>query len=117
MKRVEIARLYKDAEQFTKGEITVCGWVKTQRASKAIVFLEINDGGCFKGLQVVFEDAKISNFKEICKINVGAAVIVKGNLILTPDAAQPFEINATEIIVEGESTPDYPLQKKRHTLE
>ena len=117
MKRVEIAELYKNAEQFTNGEITVCGWVKTQRASKAIGFLEINDGGCFKGLQVVFEDAKISNFKEICKINVGAAVIVKGNLILTPDAAQPFEINATEIEIEGESTPDYPLQKKRHTLE
>ncbi len=117
MKRTEIAELYKNAEQFTDGEITVCGWVKTQRASKAIGFLEINDGGCFKGLQVVFEDVKITNFKEICKINVGAAVIVKGNLILTPDAAQPFEINATEIKIEGESTSDYPLQKKRHTLE
>ena len=101
MKRVEIAQLYKNAEQFANGEITVCGWVKTQRSSKAIGFLEINDGGCFKGLQVVFEDAKISNFKEICKINVGAAVIVKGNLILTPEAAQPFEINANEIIIES----------------
>ncbi len=117
MKRVEIAQLYKNAEAFADKEITVCGWVKTQRASKAIGFLEINDGGCFKGLQVVFEDSKISNFKDICKINVGAAVIVKGNLIITPDAAQPFEINATEIVIEGESTPDYPLQKKRHTLE
>ncbi len=117
MKRVEIAQLYKNAECFADKEITVCGWVKTQRASKAIGFLEINDGGCFKGLQVVFEDSKINNFKDICKINVGAAVIVKGNLILTPDAAQPFEINANEIVIEGESTPDYPLQKKRHTLE
>lgn len=117
MKRVEIANIYKSPSDFTSGEITVCGWVRTQRASKAIGFLEINDGGCFKSLQVVFEDAKISNFKEICRINVGASVIVKGNLLLTPDAAQPFEINATEINIEGESTPDYPLQKKRHTLE
>ena len=65
MKRIEIAEIYKDAEKFANSEITVCGWVKTQRASKAIGFLEINDGGCFKGLQVVFEDSKISNFKDI----------------------------------------------------
>ena len=117
MKRIEIANIYKTPEQFADKEITVCGWVRTQRASKAIGFLEINDGGCFKSLQVVFEDEKINNFKEISKINVGAAVIVKGTLILTPDAAQPFEINASEIVIEGESAPDYPLQKKRHTLE
>ena len=117
MKRIEIANIYKSPETFGDKEITVCGWVRTQRASKAIGFLEINDGGCFKSLQVVFEDEKINNFKEISKINVGAAVIVTGTLILTPDAAQPFEINASEIVIEGESAPDYPLQKKRHTLE
>ena len=117
MKRIEIANIYKSPETFGDKEITVCGWVRTQRASKAIGFLEINDGGCFKSLQVVFEDEKINNFKEISKINVGAAVIVTGTLILTPDAAQPFEINANEIVIEGESAPDYPLQKKRHTLE
>ena len=117
MKRIEIANIYKSPETFGDKEITVCGWVRTQRASKAIGFLEINDGGCFKSLQVVFEDEKINNFKEISKINVGAAVIVTGKLILTPDAAQPFEINANEIVIEGESAPDYPLQKKRHTLE
>ena len=117
MKRIEIANIYKSPEQFGDKEITVCGWVRTQRASKAIGFLEINDGGCFKSLQVVFEDEKINNFKEISKINVGAAVIVTGTLILTPDAVQPFEINASEIVIEGESAPDYPLQKKRHTLE
>ena len=117
MKRIEIANIYKSPEAFGDKEITVCGWVRTQRASKAIGFLEINDGGCFKSLQVVFEDEKINNFKEISKINVGAAVIVTGTLILTPDAAQPFEINASEIVIEGESAPDYPLQKKRHTLE
>ena len=114
MKRVEIADIYKSSAEYADKQITVCGWVRTARASKAIGFLEINDGGCFKGLQVVFEDAKLSNFKEICKINVGASVIVKGTLLLTPDAAQPFEINADEITIEGESTPDYPLQKKRH---
>ncbi len=117
MKRIEIANIYKSPETFGDKDITVCGWVRTQRASKAIGFLEINDGGCFKSLQVVFEDEKINNFKEISKINVGAAVIVTGTLILTPDAAQPFEINANEIVIEGESAPDYPLQKKRHTLE
>lgn len=117
MKRVEIADIYKSSAEYADKQITVCGWVRTARASKAIGFLEINDGGCFKGLQVVFEDAKISNFKEICKINVGASVIVRGTLLLTPDAAQPFEINADEITIEGESTPDYPLQKKRHTFE
>lgn len=117
MKRVEIANIYKNAAEFADKTITVCGWVRTQRASKSIGFLEINDGGCLKGLQVVFEDAKVNNFREICKINVGASVIVTGKLILTPDAAQDFEINAEKIEVEGESTPDYPLQKKRHTLE
>lgn len=117
MKRTEIANIYKNAAEFSDKTITVCGWVRTQRASKAIGFLEINDGGCFKNLQIVFEDAKINNFKEISKINVGASVIVKGTLILTPDAAQSFELNACEIVIEGESTPDYPLQKKRHTLE
>ena len=76
MKRIEIANIYKSPEAFGDKEITVCGWVRTQRASKAIGFLEINDGGCFKSLQVVFEDEKINNFKEISKINVGAAVIV-----------------------------------------
>ncbi len=117
MKRTEIANIYKNAAEYADKSITVCGWVRTQRASKAIGFLEINDGGCLKNLQVVFEDVKINNFKEISKINVGASVIVTGTLILTPDAAQAFELNASEIVIEGESTPDYPLQKKRHTLE
>lgn len=117
MKRTEIANIYKNAAEYADKSITVCGWVRTQRASKAIGFLEINDGGCLKNLQVVFEDVKINNFKEISKINVGASVIVTGKLILTPDAAQAFELNASEIVIEGESTPDYPLQKKRHTLE
>ena len=96
LERTYVKELYLNSEKYGDKEIKVCGWVRTQRASKAIGFLEINDGGCFKSLQVVFEDEKINNFKEISKINVGAAVIVTGTLILTQEAAQPFEINASE---------------------
>ena len=117
MQRTEIVKLYEDAAAYTDGAITVCGWVRTLRTSKAIGFLQINDGSCFKGLQVILEDGKLENFKELSKLNVGAAVIVTGRLVLTPDAAQPFEVNADSVSVEGESTPDYPLQKKHHTLE
>ncbi len=117
MQRVEISKLWQDAEKYTDGVITVCGWVRTNRDSKALGFMEINDGSCFKGLQVVYEDGKVDDFAAIAKLNVGTAVIVEGNLILTPEAKQPFEINATKVTVEGESTPDFPLQKKRHSLE
>ncbi|MBQ2775215.1 MAG: asparagine--tRNA ligase, partial [Clostridia bacterium] len=117
MERLEIAKLYASKEEFGSKEITVCGWVKTIRDSKAIGFMEINDGSYFKGLQVVFESEKLDNYKDIAKLNVGAAVKVTGEFILTPQANQPFEINATVIEVEGQSTPEYPLQKKRHTLE
>ncbi len=117
MQRVEISRLWQDAEKYADGVITVCGWVRTNRDSKALGFMEINDGSCFKGLQVVYEDGKVEDFASTAKLNVGTAVIVEGNLILTPEAKQPFEINATKVIVEGESTPDFPLQKKRHSLE
>ena len=117
MERLEISKLYASMEEFGSQKITVCGWVKTIRDSKAIGFMEINDGTSFKGLQVVFESAKIDNYKDIAKLNVGAAVKVTGEFILTPTANQPFELNADLIEVEGPSTPDYPLQKKRHTLE
>lgn len=117
MQRVEISKLWQDAEKYADGVITVCGWVRTNRDSKALGFMEINDGSCFKGLQVVYEDGKVEDFASTAKLNVGTAVIVEGNLILTPEAKQPFEINATKVTVEGESTPDFPLQKKRHSLE
>lgn len=117
MQRIEISKLYKDPSAYGDKVITVCGWVRTNRDSKALGFMEINDGSCFKGLQVVYEADKVNDFAAAAKLNVGTAVIVKGLLILTPEAKQPFEINAVEIEVEGESTPDYPLQKKRHTLE
>lgn len=117
MNRIEISRIYKTPQEFSGKSITVCGWVKTIRDSKSIGFMEIGDGSSFKGLQVVFEEAKLANFKDIAKQNVGAAVCVTGILVLTPQAGQPFEINAQDIEVEGASTPEYPLQKKRHTLE
>lgn len=117
MERLEIKRLYQSAEKCGDQSVTVCGWIKTLRDSKAVGFIEINDGSCFKGVQIVFEADKINNYKEIAKLNVGAAVRVTGKLILTPNANQPFEINADEILIEALSTPDYPLQKKRHSLE
>ncbi len=117
MQRTEIINIYNNIKKFSGQSITVCGWVRTTRDSKSLGFMELNDGSCFKGIQIVFESDKISNFKQIAKLNVGASVTVKGNLIETPDAKQPFEIHATQIDIEGESSPEYPLQKKRHTLE
>ncbi len=117
MERIEIKKLFDGADAYADQSVTVCGWVRTLRDSKAIGFIEINDGSCFKGVQIVFEAAKLANYKDIAKLNVGSAIKVTGKLILTPNASQPFEINADEISVEGFSTPDYPLQKKRHSLE
>lgn len=117
MERLEIKKLFESSETYADKSITVCGWVRTLRDSKAIGFIEINDGSCFKGVQIVFEAAKLENYKDIAKLNVGSAIKVTGKLLLTPNANQPFEINADEITVEGFSTPDYPLQKKRHSLE
>ena len=117
MKRTEIRELYECAEKFTQSPVTVCGWIRTNRDSKVLGFMELNDGSCFKGVQVVFEKDKIDNFSEVAKYNVGAAVIVEGNVILTPEAKQPFEINAVKVTLEGASAPEYPLQKKRHSLE
>ena len=117
MERIEIKKLFDGADSYADQSVTVCGWVRTLRDSKAIGFIEINDGSCFKGVQIVFEAAKLANYKDIAKLNVGSAIKVTGKLILTPNANQPFEINADEISVEGLSTPDYPLQKKRHSLE
>ncbi len=117
MKRTKISAIYADASAFTDREITVCGWVRTIRDMKNFAFIELNDGSAQKSLQVVFENKSISNYTEIVHQNVGAALIVKGNLALTPEAKQPFEMKATDIFVEGVSTPEYPLQKKRHSVE
>ncbi len=117
LKRICIKEIYQNPELFGGKEITVAGWARTIRDSKAFGFIELNDGSFFKSVQIVFERAKVGNYDEIAKQNVGASLIVKGTVILTPNAKQPFEINASEIAVEGTSTPDYPLQKKRHSVE
>ena len=116
MERVEIASLYK-ATPADGTKVTVCGWAKTIRDSKVFGFIELNDGSCFKSLQVVFEQGQLDNFDEIAKLNVGSALVVTGKVVLTPNNKQPLEVKATEIVVEGKSTPDYPLQKKRHSVE
>ena len=98
-------------------EGTVCGWAKTIRDMKTFGFIELNDGSCFRNLQVVMDANSLSNYKEIAAQNVGAALIVHGTVVLTPEAKQPLEVKATAIEVEGVSSPDYPLQKKRHSVE
>ena len=100
MDRIEIKKIFENPAEYADKKITVYGWVRTIRDSKAIGFAEINDGSCFKGLQVVFEAEKVENYKDIAKLNVGAAIKVTGTLLLTPNAGQPFEINADEIAVE-----------------
>ena len=116
MNLVTVRELYKNREAYLDQEVSVGGWVRSVRASKAFGFIVVSDGTFFETLQVVYHD-NMANFAEISKLNVGAAIIVKGTLVATPDAKQPFEIQAAEVAVEGPSAPDYPLQKKRHTLE
>ena len=116
MELIEVREIFRNKEAYFDKEITIGGWVRNNRDSKAFGFIVLNDGTFFEPIQVVYHDT-MDNFDKICKVNVGTALIVKGTLIATPDAKQPFEIQATEICIEGESTPDYPLQKKRHTLE
>ena len=117
MQRVELRKLAASKEEYADKQLTVAGWVRTIRTSKNLGFIELNDGTCFQNLQVVFENSKVENFNEISKLNVGASIVVKGQLILTPEAKQPYEVHADEIAIEGLSTPDYPLQKKRHSFE
>ena len=116
MDLITVKELYKNREAYLDKEVTVGGWVRSIRDSKTFGFIVVNDGSYFETLQVVYNDS-MANFDEICKLNVGAAIIVKGTLVATPQAKQPFEIQATEVTVEGASAPDYPLQKKRHSFE
>ena len=116
MERTEIADLFHNSAALAGTAVAVCGWVRNLRVSKSFGFIELNDGSFFKPVQVVF-DEKLANFSQVAKLNVGAALCVKGILTLTPDARQPFELTAREIAVEGASTPDYPIQPKRHSME
>ena len=111
-----IREVYKNSEQFLNKEVKLGGWIRSIRGSKHFGFLVLHDGTFFKPIQVVYEE-KLANFQEISKMNVGAAVIVEGILVPTPQAKQPFEIQAASVTLEGASAPDYPLQKKRHSLE
>ena len=117
MSYTKIAAIYADSETLSGQTVTVGGWARTIRDMKNFGFIELNDGSCFKNLQVVMEAGSLANYKEIASQNVGAALIVTGTVVLTPEAKQPLELKATAIEVEGTSTPDYPLQKKRHSVE
>lgn len=116
-KRIAIKTLYEKSDEFGGKAVTVMGWARTVRDGKEFGFIDLNDGSSFKGVQIVFERANLENYDEIARQNVGASLTVKGTLVLTPEAKQPFEIKANKITVEGTSSPDYPLQKKRHSLE
>ena len=116
MELVTIRELFKNTEKYLDREGTVGGWIRSIRDSKTFGFIVVNDGSYFQPLQVVYHD-EMENFSEISKQNVGAALVVTGTLVATPQAKQPFEIQAEKVEVEGASAPDYPLQKKRHSFE
>ena len=117
MEQIKIAALYADSAQMNGQTVTICGWARTIRDMKTFGFIELNDGSCFRNLQVVMDANVLHNYKEIAAQNVGASLIVTGTLVLTPEAKQPLEVKAEHIEVEGASSPDYPLQKKRHSVE
>lgn len=117
MKDIEIRELFRNKEKYGDQEVVVHGWVRGNRSSNQFGFLSINDGTFFTPLQVVYEADNLANFTEISKVHLAAGVTVRGTLALTPEAKQPFEIKAKEIVVEADSQSDYPLQKKRHTME
>ena len=116
MDLTDIRDLYREKEKFAGTQVTVGGWIRSIRDSKTFGFIVVNDGTFFEPLQIVYSD-KLDNFEQISKLNVGSAIIVKGTIVATPDAKQPFEMQAEEVFVEGPSTADYPLQKKRHSFE
>ncbi|MCI9462916.1 MAG: asparagine--tRNA ligase [Lachnospiraceae bacterium] len=116
MDLTDIKDLYRNRDDYTEKEVTVGGWVRSIRDSKTFGFIVVNDGTFFEPLQIVYSDA-LSNFETISKLNVGSAIVARGKIVATPQAKQPFEMQAQEIMVEGASTADYPLQKKRHTFE
>ena len=117
MDRIRIAAVYADAAQLDGQTVTVCGWARTIRDMKTFGFIELNDGSCFRNLQVVMDANVLPNYRDITAQNVGAALIVTGTLVLTPEAKQPLVVKAEKIDVEGPSSPEYPLQKKRHSVE
>ncbi len=117
MKDIEIRELFRNSEKYSDQEIVVRGWIRNNRNSKKFGFIELNDGSFFKPVQVVYEAEDLENYEEIAKAHLASGLMVKGFFRLTPEAKQPFEIKATEIVIEAASAPDYPLQNKRHSME
>ncbi|MBE6067315.1 MAG: asparagine--tRNA ligase [Clostridium lundense] len=116
METILIKQLYRETEKFTDKEASISGWIRTQRNSKTFGFIELNDGSFFKNVQIVFDD-KLDNFAEITKLAISSSLTVEGKVVATPNSKQAFELHASKIIIEGLSSSDYPLQKKRHTVE
>ncbi|MDD7402658.1 MAG: asparagine--tRNA ligase [Butyribacter sp.] len=116
MKHIHIKELFQNTEQYLNKSVTVCGWVRSIRDSKSFGFITLHDGTFFSPVQVVYDNT-LPNFQEVSKLNISASLVVTGTLVATPNAKQAFEIQASGITVEGTSTPDYPLQKKRHSME
>ena len=116
MDNVVIRELYRNSENYFSKEVKVSGWVRTVRDSKTFGFIEINDGSFFKNLQIVFDDT-LANFEDICKLTISSSIEVTGTVVKTENAKQPFEIKATGVNIIATSAPEYPLQKKRHTME
>ena len=117
MERVQIKEIFRNQKDYVGKEFSVCGWIRQIRDSKKLGFIELNDGSFFKCIQVIFEEDKISNFKDVAKLSISSSISVKGDLVETPDGKQPFEIHAKEIEILGASDLDYPIQNKRHTFE
>ena len=117
MQRTQIKEIFRNSKEYIGKEVSVCGWIRQIRDSKKLGFIELNDGSFFKCIQVIFEEDKISNFKDVAKLSISSSILVKGDLIETPEGKQPFEIHAKEIEILGASDLDYPIQNKRHTFE
>ncbi len=115
--KVTVKKIFESPQDFADKEVQISGWVRTNRSSNKFGFIELNDGSCFKSIQVVYEEDNIGNFGEISKVAIASGLTVTGTVALTPEAKQPFEIKASEVLVEAGSSADYPLQKKRHSLE
>ncbi len=117
MKKIDVKNIYNNPSEFEGKLVKIAGWVKSARGGKAFGFLDVNDGSCFKGVQVVFDADKLTNFDEVAKLNTGSSVVAEGTLVLTPEARQPFEIQATAVEILSATDAEYPLQKKKMTLE
>ena len=117
MEKLDVKKIYQNPSEFEGKLVKVAGWVKSARGGKAFGFLDVNDGSCFKGVQVVFDADKLANFDDVSKLNTGSSVVIEGTLVLTPEARQPFEIQAKEVEILSATDAEYPLQKKKMTLE